>query len=94
MSAYDAHPATDAAPWDPEADAAQPSGLRIPETLIPAELEQIVRDGAWAEIVAGETDELEIAAEVMLLSDGGVELDAAERIAAFLLDARRKQTRA
>ena len=84
MSAYDAHPATDAAPWDPEADAAQPSGLRIPETLIPAELEQTVRDGAWAEIVA----------EVMLLSDGGVELDAAERIAAFLLDARRKQTRA
>lgn len=91
MSAYDAHPATDAAPWDPDADA-QPTGLRIPETLIAAELEQTVRDGAWAEIVAGETDELEIAAEVMLLSDGGVELDAAERIAAFLLEARTKQT--
>lgn len=93
MSTHDSHPATDTAPWDPYADAAQPEGLRIPTQLIDAAHEQAVRDGAWAYIVSGETDEVEVAAEVMLLSDGTVDPAGAGSIAAFLLDSRREQLR-
>lgn len=91
MSAYDAHPATDDAPWDPDTTTAQPEGLRIPVQLISAEHEQAVRDGAWASIIAGETDELDVAAEVMMLADGAVDPETASTIATFLLETRRHQ---
>lgn len=91
MSTYDAHPATDTAPWDPDADTAQPDGLRIPTQLIPDAQEQTVRDGVWAYIVSGETDEVDVAAEVMMLSDGTVDPATAGSIAAFLLEKRRHQ---
>lgn len=91
MSTHDLHPATDDSPWDPDADAAQPEGLRIPAELLDAEREQSVRDGAWAYIVSGETDEVDVAAEVMLLADGTLDPNRASAIAALLLDARRAQ---
>lgn len=90
MSDFASHPAIDDSPWNPDADA-QPEGLRIPSHLIDDSIEQQVRDGAWAGIIAGDADEVDVAAEVMLLADGAVDLIQASTIATLLLDARRQQ---
>ncbi len=89
-SAHDSHPADDRDDA-PRVPGAQPEGLQIPSRLIDAAHEQPVRDGAWAFIVAGEDDEIEVAAEVMLLADGAVDADRASSIATHLLEARARQ---